>query len=208
MGFWIDRAITSGFTSFGDRRMPLENNVWVIGDDVECVVIDAPHAVQPVLDTVGNRRVQAVLCTHGHSDHINAAVEVGTVTRAPVLLHPADRMLWDRLHDTAPDGDLADGQVFTVAEIALHVRHTPGHTPGSICIHAPDLGVLFSGDTLFLGGPGATGRPFSSFDQIIASIRDRLLTLPAETIVHAGHGESTTIGREASSLPDWIARGY
>src|SRR5690606_23438137 len=100
---------------------------------------------------------------------------------APVLLHPADRMLWDVVHpDRAPDGELADGQRLSVGDLRLDVLHTPGHSPGGCCLHLADDAVLFSGDTLFNGGPGATGRSFSSFDDIIASIRDRLLVLPPE----------------------------
>ena len=87
--------------------------------------------------------------------------------------------------------------------------HTPGHSPGSVCFHAPDLdgGTLFSGDTLFQGGPGATGRSYSDFDTIIASIRDRLLTLPENTVVHTGHGDDTRIADEAPHLQEWIERG-
>jgi glyoxylase-like metal-dependent hydrolase (beta-lactamase superfamily II) len=95
-----------------------------------------------------------------------------------------------------------------VAGISLEVLHTPGHAPGAVCFHAPELGALFSGDTLFAGGPGATGRSYSDFDTIVASIRDRLLTLPPETVVHTGHGDTTTIGDEALHLEDWIARGH
>ncbi len=87
------------------------------------------------------------------------------------------------------------------------MRHTPGHSPGSCCFHAAGLGAVFTGDTLFAGGPGATGRSFSDFGTIISSIRDRLLTLPPDTTVHPGHGASTTIGAEAPHLPEWIARG-
>jgi glyoxylase-like metal-dependent hydrolase (beta-lactamase superfamily II) len=97
--------------------------------------------------------------------------------------------------------------VVEVAGAALRVLHTPGHAPGAVCLHAPQLGVVFSGDTLFQGGPGATGRSFSDFPTIIASIRDRLLTLPAATVVHPGHGADTTIGAEVPHLSEWITRG-
>ncbi len=90
----------------------------------------------------------------------------------------------------------------------LHVLHTPGHAPGAICLYAPELNALFSGDTLFQGGPGATGRSFSDFGEIIDSIRDKLLTLPPETVVYTGHGPTTTIGDEAGHLDEWIARGH
>jgi glyoxylase-like metal-dependent hydrolase (beta-lactamase superfamily II) len=93
----------------------------------------------------------------------------------------------------------------TVGGGTMEVLHTPGHSPGGCCLHAADDGVLFSGDTLFRGGPGATGRSFSSFEDIIESIRNRLLGLPGETVVHTGHGDDTTIADEAPHLDDWIA---
>lgn len=157
---------------------------------------------------MAGRRVVAILCTHGHNDHVSAAVALAHAVGAPVALHPADRMLWDVVHpDRAPDRDLADGDVVQVAGARLQVLHTPGHSPGGVCLH--DGGTtLFSGDTLFAGGPGATGRSHSDLPTIIKSIRDRLLVLPADTVVHTGHGATTTIGAEAPSLEDWIARGH
>jgi glyoxylase-like metal-dependent hydrolase (beta-lactamase superfamily II) len=130
-------------------------------------------------------------------------------TGAPVWLHPADRELWDMTYpERAPDRDLSDGQTITVAGADLTVLHTPGHSRGAVCFHLPGQGWLFSGDTLFAGGPGATGRSFSDFGAIIGSIRDRLLVLDPETIVHTGHGADTTIGAEAPHLQEWIARGH
>jgi glyoxylase-like metal-dependent hydrolase (beta-lactamase superfamily II) len=124
------------------------------------------------------------------------------VTRAPVWLHPEDRMLWDVLyHDLGPHRDLLDGTTFTIAGVELTARHTPGHSPGSTCLYAPDLGTVFTGDTLFQGGPGATGRSFSDRPTIESSIRARLLSLPDETEVRTGHGDATTIGEEAARPP-------
>ena len=160
-----------------------------------------------IVAAVDGRRVVMIVCTHGHNDHINAAVAVAERVGAPIALHPNDRMLWDAVHPhRAPDLDLADGQVISVGGAHLTVLHTPGHSPGSVCLHGD--GILFSGDTLFQGEPGATGRSYSDFDTIIASIRDRLLVLPAGTVVHTGHGDTTTIGDEAGDLDDWIARGH
>jgi glyoxylase-like metal-dependent hydrolase (beta-lactamase superfamily II) len=102
--------------------------------------------------------------------------------------------------DTVPDGDLADEEVIEIATTPLRVLHTPGHSPGSVCLYVPELRVVFSGDTLFHGGPGATGRSYSDHGAIIRSIRDRLMDLPPETVVHTGHGEDTTIGAESGSL--------
>src|SRR4029450_11113281 len=106
-----------------------------------------------------------------------------------------------------PDGPLRHGDELSVAGRELRVLHTPGHSPGGICLVGPD-GHVFGGDTLFKGGPGATGRSFSDFPTIIDSTPHRLLTLPAATIVHTGHGDSTTIGDEAPHLDEWIARGH
>ncbi|GMA38916.1 hypothetical protein GCM10025883_09610 [Mobilicoccus caccae] len=114
-------------------------------------------------------------------------------------------MLWDAVFpEEEPDATLTEGQTIEVAGARLTVLHTPGHAPGSVCLHSPELAVLFSGDTLFQGGPGATGRSFSDFDTIVASVTDRLLTLPGETLVLTGHGDSTTIGAEAPDRQKWI----
>ena len=205
----MDHLTTTGVFTLDGGSWEVDNNVWLIGDDDEVVVIDAPHDADAILAAVDGRRVVAVVCTHGHNDHVNAAVEVARAAGAPVLLHPEDRVLWDMTHpDRAPDGELADGQSVKVAGTELTVLHTPGHAPGAVCLYAPELGVLFSGDTLFQGGPGATGRSYSDFPTIVESIRDRLLTLPPETEVHTGHGGSTTIGAEAPQLQEWIDRGH
>ncbi|MBP2472471.1 hydroxyacylglutathione hydrolase [Crossiella equi] len=209
MSVRIDHGVTSGTFSLDGQTFDVDNNVWVLGDDAECVVLDAPHDVEAILKLVGGRRVAAVLATHAHDDHIRYAPELAEATGAPVLLHPDDLPVWRLTHpDRDPDGELRDGQVIEVAGTALHVLHTPGHAPGACCFHVPDLSVVFTGDTLFQGGPGATGRSFSSFDVIIGSIRDRLLSLPLDTTVHTGHGASTTIRAEAPNLQEWITRGH
>ncbi|MEU7762122.1 MULTISPECIES: MBL fold metallo-hydrolase [Micromonospora] len=205
----VDHAVTSGTFSLDGQTFDVDNNVWVIGDDAECVVLDAPHDVAAIREVIGDRRVVAIIATHAHDDHVRVAPELARATGAPVLLHPADRVLWDMVHpDTAPDGELTDGQTFTVGGTTLRVLHTPGHSPGACSLHAPDLGAVFTGDTLFAGGPGATGRSYSDFGTIVESIRTRLLTLPPETVVHTGHGDDTTIGAEAPHLDEWIARGH
>jgi glyoxylase-like metal-dependent hydrolase (beta-lactamase superfamily II) len=208
MSVRVDHVVTSGTFHLDGGSWDVDNNVWLVGDDDECVVIDAAHDADAVLRAVDGRRVTAILCTHGHDDHVNVAPAVAEVTGAPILLHPADRVLWDLAHpEREPDGALADGQTISIAATELRVLHTPGHAPGAVCFWAPTLDVLFSGDTLFQGGPGATGRSYSDFGTIIDSIRDRLLVLPGATVVHTGHGDDTTIGAEAPHLDEWIARG-
>ncbi|MEU5128390.1 MBL fold metallo-hydrolase [Streptomyces mobaraensis] len=205
----IDHLVTSGTFSLDGGTWEVDNNVWIVGDDHEAIVIDAAHDADAVAEALGDRRLLAVVCTHAHDDHVNAAPALADRTGAPVLLHPDDRPLWDRTHpDRAPDGELADGQVLRVAGTELTVLHTPGHAPGAVCLHAPELNTVFTGDTLFQGGPGATGRSFSDFPTIVASIRDRLLTLDGDTVVRTGHGDTTTIGAEAPHLEEWIARGH
>ncbi|SCF13037.1 Glyoxylase, beta-lactamase superfamily II [Micromonospora viridifaciens] len=205
----VDHTVTSGTFSLDGQTFDVDNNVWVIGDDSECVVVDAPHDVAAIRRVVGDRRVVAILATHAHDDHVRVAPELARAVGAPVLLHPADRVLWDLVHpDSPPDGELTDGQTVPVGGTTLRVLHTPGHSPGACSLHAPDLGAVFTGDTLFAGGPGATGRSYSDFGTIIESIRTRLLTLPPETVVHTGHGDVTTIGAEAPHLDEWIARGH
>ncbi|MCM2577259.1 MBL fold metallo-hydrolase [Streptomyces meridianus] len=205
----IDHLVTSGTFSLDGGTWDVDNNVWIVGDDREVYVIDAAHDAEAILGAVGDRRLLGIICTHGHDDHIDAAPRVAERAGAPVLLHPDDDMLWRMRHPgLRPDAPLADGEVLTAGGVELHVLHTPGHSPGAVCLYAPELATVFSGDTLFQGGPGATGRSYSSFPTIIDSIRERLLTLPPDTVVRTGHGDSTTIGAEAPNLDEWIARGH
>jgi glyoxylase-like metal-dependent hydrolase (beta-lactamase superfamily II) len=189
----LDHAVLSGTFSLDGQTFDVDNNLWVIGDDDSCVVIDAPHRVPEILKVVNGRAVTAVLLTHGHDDHVRAAPELATATGAPLYLHPADEPLWRLVHGELPmPRPLHDGQQIA----GLTVLHTPGHSPGAVCFRAPELGCVFTGDTLFQGGPGATGRSYSDRPTIERSIRERLLTLPHETVVHTGHGADTTIGAE------------
>jgi len=189
----VDHAVTSGTFSLDGETFDVDNNVWVVGDDESCVVIDAPHSAPAILEVVGGRRVTAIILTHAHDDHVLVAPELADRTGAPLFLHPADEPLWRLVHPGVPmPRPLADGQ-----EIAgMRVLHTPGHSPGAVCLYARDLGCVFTGDTLFHGGPGATGRSYSDYDTIVASIRQKLFTLPGATVVHTGHGADTLITSE------------
>ena len=201
MGVRVDHGVVSGTFSLDGQTFDVDNNVWVVGDDVECVVIDAPHDVDAILAVVADRKVKAIVCTHAHDDHVRVAPALRERVGAPILLHPADQPLWELTHrDELWDVDLTDGQEIEVGGATLTVLHTPGHAPGAVCLHLADKGCVFTGDTLFSGGPGATGRSFSDADQIVESIRTVLFALPHETVVHTGHGEDTTIGAERANL--------
>ncbi len=202
----IERVVTSGIFSLDGEDFEVDNNIWVVGDDSEVVVVDAAHDHRPIVDAVRGRRTVAIVATHGHNDHINAAAALADALGAPVWLHPDDLMLWSAVYpDRPPDGPLAEGMAVNVGGATLTVLHTPGHSPGGCCLYDEAEGVVFSGDTLFQGGPGATGRSYSDFPTIIDSIRERLLTLPGATRVLTGHGDETTIGAEAPHLPEWIS---
>ena len=136
---------------------PGEVNVWIVGDDDEVIVIDPGTDPAGVLDVVGDREVLAVICTHGHADHVAAAIELAERDEAPVALHPKDRMLWREAHpgDVA-DIEMEDGGIFEVADVRLEVIHAPGHTDGSVCLYCEELGVVFTGHVLRPGGRSRT----------------------------------------------------
>ena len=204
----IERIVTSGTFELDGGSWDVDNNIWLVGDDSDVVVFDAAHSAEPIVAAVRGRNVVAVVCTHGHNDHVTVAPELGETLDAPVLLHPADDVLWRMTHPDKSFRAVADDETLGVAGLELHALHTPGHSPGSVCWYAPELGAVFSGDTLFSGGPGATGRSFSDFPTILQSISGRLGSLPGDTVVYTGHGDTTSIGDEIVHYDEWAARGH
>ena len=197
----IELVTTSGVFALDGGAWDVTNNIWIVGNDNEVIVVDAAHDHGPIVDAINGRRVIAIALTHAHNDHINAAVPLRDAVDAPILLHDADRMLWDAVWPTeTPDQSLEAGRLLRVGGHEITVLHTPGHSPGCCSFHDAGADAVFSGDTLFCGGPGATGRTYSDEPTILRSICSELLTLPDHTIVHTGHGDSTTIGAERSGV--------
>lgn len=204
----IERVVTHGVFELDGGSWEVDNNIWIVGDDAEVVVIDAAHDAAPIVAAVAGRHVVAVVCTHGHNDHVTVAPQLGQTLDAPVLLHPADEVLWRMTHPNEDFRALGRDAVLKVGDLELRAIHTPGHSPGSTCLYTPELDAVFSGDTLFRGGPGATGRSYSDFPTILASISQRLGRLPERTTVYTGHGDTTTIGDELVHYDEWVARGH
>jgi glyoxylase-like metal-dependent hydrolase (beta-lactamase superfamily II) len=185
---------------------PYDNNVFVLKckDTGEAVLLDAANEHDKLLDLAKRLNVRRVLETHGHWDHIQAVPamrEAGYEVAITALDAP-------RLKDVGYDVFLDDKEVVEVGRLRLDAIQTPGHTEGSICFKVAGSPILFSGDTLFPGGPGATKFPGGDFPTIIRSIDTKLFTLPPDTIVLPGHGDDTTIGDERPHLQEWIDRGW
>ncbi|WP_328387799.1 MBL fold metallo-hydrolase [Nocardia sp. NBC_00416] len=197
----IERVVTEGQFCLDGGCWDVANNIWLIGDDSEVLIIDAAHTAQPILEAVAGRRVTAIVCTHAHNDHVTVAPTLSAATGAPIHLHPDDDVLWQQTHPGVEYRALAADEVFRIGGAELRVLHTPGHSPGSCCLYLPAAGALFSGDTLFEGGPGATGRSYSDYPTILVSINETLFALPDETVVHTGHGPDTTVGAERANVP-------
>ena len=185
---------------------PMNNNVYIVvcKRTGESVVVDASHDAAQIAEAAAGTTVRGILLTHGDRDHVDALQELRARLGVPVSVHPADV---HRL-PAPPDAELADGQLIPIGDGALRVIHTPGHTPGSVCFYSEADATLIAGDTLFPGGPGATGGDPERFATIIASIREKLFALPDGTAVRPGHGADTTIGAEQPHLQEWIDRGW
>jgi glyoxylase-like metal-dependent hydrolase (beta-lactamase superfamily II) len=180
----------------------MENNVYVLEcpETHEALLIDASFDADRILEESDGARFVAIVQTHGHMDHVQALPELKERLQVPVHAHPGED------YPVVVDAELADGQELRFGKRAVTVLHTPGHTPGGVCLYAP--GHLVSGDTLFPGGPGNTWGDAEAFAQIVASIENKLFVLPDDTAVYPGHGDDTTIGRERPQLQEWKDRGW
>ena len=183
---------------------PMDNNVYVVRctETGDAVLLDAANEHERLLDLCRGLGVRRVLETHGHWDHIQAVPELRDAGYdVAVTVADADML-------PSYDSTIQDEDVIEVGRLRLHAHLTPGHTPGSVCFTVEGTPLLFSGDTLFPGGPGNTSFPGGDFETIIRSLDERLFTLPDDTLVLPGHGDQTTIGTERPHLPEWVERGW
>jgi hydroxyacylglutathione hydrolase len=178
---------------------PLAANCYVVSAGGDAVVVDPGAEADRIIKAVGDRRVAAILATHGHSDHVGAGKELAVATGALFMVPAGDLASAEKYVGAQAAVPLNDGDRLDFGDISLTVIATPGHTPGSSCFYAP--GLLFSGDTLFAGGVGRTDLPGGSSDALFSSIRERIFTLAGDTFVYPGHGERTTVARERESNP-------
>jgi glyoxylase-like metal-dependent hydrolase (beta-lactamase superfamily II) len=230
----IEQVVSAGKCTLDDAEYDVENNTWIVGDDDAVIVIDPAHDAEAILKAVDGREIMAVICTDGHDAHLNTVLEVAAAGEddeedwAPIGLHRGDRLLWrdyfrrlarevkdakddeddedtEFLKEQEPDIYLEDGGVFEIADVQLDVIHTPGHTPGSICLYSEQLGVLFTGDTLHKGKPGQVGDVYPELRQQLNSIGSLLAPLPKDTRVLPGQGDETTVGEEDSRWESWFS---
>ena len=182
---------------------PYDNNGYVVADPhtEEAYLVDAPSDIERLLDEARGLRVKGVIVTHTHPDHIAGYADLKRLTDLPVGVHDSDA---NRLPG-APDFLLAHGDELTVGPARVRVLHTPGHTPGALCLHAD--GTLISGDTLFPGGPGRTNTP-DDLRQVVSSIEERLLILDDGTLVLPGHGSDTTIAASKAEYAVFAGKAH
>jgi hydroxyacylglutathione hydrolase len=192
-----------------------ENCYLIVAEQAgACAIVDPGEEAGLILHKVAETGTKpvAIWLTHAHLDHVLGVARVSAETGAPVWLHPADRPLYDAVPEQAawfglaappglpaPDRDMVHGAELAVGELRFAVRHTPGHSPGSVCLIGP--GIAFSGDVLFAGSIGRTDLPGGDFETLIGSIERELLPLPDDTILYSGHGPESTIGRERRTNP-------
>jgi glyoxylase-like metal-dependent hydrolase (beta-lactamase superfamily II) len=189
----IDRVVTAATIATDDGPRAVETTTWLLGDEEQVLVVDAAHDATPIRAAAGD-----------HRNHADQAVTLADAVGAPTMLNEDDRPLWDEVHpDHGPDEDLAHEEEIAVAHVQVRVLHTPGHTPGSVCLYVPALDVVFTGDMLLKGGPLRVDRTLSRYPPITRSLRERVLGLPPQTRVLPGHGEETTIGDERD-LPELV----
>lgn len=180
----------------------MENNSYVLEDPTthEALFVDACFEPDALVAGCAGANVKAIVQTHGHFDHVQALAEMKLKLGVPVLAYPGEE------YPVTIDHWLQDEENLDLGAHTVRVLHTPGHTPGGICLSIGDH--LISGDTLFPGGPGNTWGEPQAFETIITSIKDKLFVLPDETRVYPGHGDDTTIGAERPHLDEWTERGW
>jgi glyoxylase-like metal-dependent hydrolase (beta-lactamase superfamily II) len=183
----------------------MDNNVYLLRDVAadRALLIDAADDAERILSELGDTTVEVIFTTHGHWDHHRALRAVASATGATVVHHPAD----NDMTPMPPDEEAADGGTLTFGDVPVRLIHTPGHTPGSTCLLLGDH-HLFTGDTLFPGGPGNTFGDDEAFRTIMRSLQEQLFALDDETWVYPGHGDDTTLGAERPHLEEWRARGW
>lgn len=224
----IEQVVTSGKLTLDDTEHDVESNTYIVGGDDDVIVIDPAFDAEAILKKVGDREVMAVILTDGHEHRLSVVLEVAAAGEedeenwAPIGLHRADRLLWrdyfgrlakdeededdaKALRSLEPDIYLEDGGVFEIADAQLEIMHTPGHTPGAVCVISEQLGALFSGDTLHRGRPGSIGGAFEDLRKQLNSIGALLTPLPKDLRVLPGQGDETTVGDEDARWESWGA---
>ncbi len=204
----IERVVSPGVIAPAGIGHERESNAWIVGDDEEVIVVDPGADPALVLAATTDREILAVICTHGHADHVAAALQVAARDEAPVALHSKDVLLWREAHGREdPEIEMEDGGIFEVADVALEVIHAPGHSPGSVVLYCEGLGAVFSGDVLLADGPSPHEGHFPNFSTQLSAIGEHILTLPATTRVLPGHGEEITVAAAEKRFDSWVAAG-